>query len=327
MKTQTTKEYKEIDRKNFIKLNELQLEFVEEIVKIPAIIEALKEKADNLTGRYQYFQVFYNTRAEKNKAKNDRSAQALALNILKNGSSYSVREALIDNKLRLEVQKELKPVLVEAKKSEDPEIAAIAKNAVAISRKLDRQRNLIIMSKHKFVIGLSKKDFFNIEPEEVEQIAMLELTDIVERYNLDEKLSIFSSIKKRISHVLRRTYFDESSDALNKNVTSLNQPVGSQSSSGSAAKDGDENSMTLAEQITNGEDTAGTDHEFCEGLSRFLQLVESFPKQKRYIAKKYFLERETANVNKIADEIGHKSQYVYKVVRSIEKEFRASLAS
>jgi RNA polymerase sigma factor (sigma-70 family) len=315
MTEKNNRNYKEIDRDNFIELNSLQLEYINLLVKIPSVLAHLKKTTEELVGRYQYFQLFYNTRVEKNSASKDREAQSAALEALRIGTCDSVREVLIKNKLKLKIQKRLLPLVKAAKNSTNSDISEVAKMALSVARKTDRQRNKIIMSKHRFIIGESK-NFFNVDPQEVEQIGMLEMIDIVERYNLDEKLSIFSTIKMRIRHVLRRTLFSESNDALNKKPVLLSLEMESGSPSA-----GD----TLELQLTDGVDSAQEDHEFYEGIKRFQDLIDGFSKQKRYIAKKFFLEAGDSKVDEIAEDIGHQPQYVYKIVRSIEKEFREKL--
>jgi len=303
--------YVEEDVIDFKKLNALQLDFVNLIVEVPAVIDLLKDYASNLSGSYKYYKVFYGTRKNKKESSKDRVKQEAALASLKLGSKAPLLVTLRDHKLKLEIQKEILPALRAAQKSEDEVISESAKKAVSLMHKLDATRGQIIMNKQFFVRKLAKTVYFNCDPEEVEQIGMMELVPLVERYNLDESTSFASNIRMRLSHVLRRSMFDESNDALNKNPLSLQLQEG----------DSDDDTYNFV-QVSDESQSAINDYQFDQGMETFRQLIASYPKQKKYIATQYYFETEETDIKDIAKDIGYKPQYVYKVIQSIEEEFK-----
>ena len=304
--------YAEQDAKDFEKSKRLSIKFVEQIVKIPSVLDYFKKKVPTLPKRYPYFDMFYGTRTEKNKNAKNRAGQSQALQSLLDSNKDEVLQTLQKHKIRLDVQAEIMEVVIPEQKSTKKTVSAAAKKANSLYRQLNDQRGIIVLNKEYFVEKIAKKDYFNYEVEEIKSIGIVELLDVTERYNLDETASFATNIKMRIAHVLNRTIFGKSKDAMTKNPLSIQMQE----------SEFDEDDTYTFIQIADESTSAACDYTFSQGMEAFMKRVEELPKQQRYIAQQYFFESGEKDIKKIASNIGYKPQYVYKMLQSIEEEFK-----
>ena len=312
------KNYKEDDQRDFEELNQLQLDFIEKFTQLPEAVDYLSQHASNLTGSYKYYQIFYGTRQNKNVTRKDRVAQKAALNSVIGGNSADIASTLVEHKLKLAHEMAILKIARELQHSDDTQTQTVARQTIAIFNKKKTVRDRLILNKRYYIRNLAKKVFFNCEVEEIESIGMVEMPDLVERFNLDETTTFASNIRLRMSHVLRRTRFDDSTDALDKNTLALK----TYDTEGNAHNtEAGHNSIQIADESIDIEN----DCDFNSGLKIFNELVSSYPKLKRYIAEQYFMVEDEADINLIANEVGYMPQQVYSVIKEIKKDFTKAL--